>query len=76
MHILANGAGRNLRSTIINHLNIRIMKIIKHYVAENRSDEDREFLGYFKDEKGWSYIAEEPETEEEKEELYSSFVIF
>lgn len=25
MHILANGAGRNLRSTIINHLNIRIM---------------------------------------------------
>jgi hypothetical protein len=26
MHILANGAGRNLRSTIINHLNIRIMK--------------------------------------------------
>lgn len=26
MHILANGAGRNLRSTITNHLNIRIMK--------------------------------------------------
>lgn len=26
MHILANGAGRNLRSTIKNHLNIRIMK--------------------------------------------------
>lgn len=26
MHVLANGAGRNLRSTIINHLNIRIMK--------------------------------------------------
>lgn len=26
MHILANGAGRNLRSTIINHLKIRIMK--------------------------------------------------
>ena len=26
MHILANGAGRNLRSTIMNHLNIRIMK--------------------------------------------------
>lgn len=25
MHALANGAGRNLRSTIINHLNIRIM---------------------------------------------------
>ena len=25
MHILANGAGRNLRSAITNHLNIRIM---------------------------------------------------
>ena len=35
-----------------------------------------EFLGYVKDEKGWSYITEETETEEEKEELYSSFVIF
>lgn len=28
MHILANGAGRNLRSTITNHLNIRIMSTI------------------------------------------------
>lgn len=26
MHILANGAGRNLRSTIMNQLKIRIMK--------------------------------------------------
>lgn len=26
MHILANGAARNLRPTITNHLNIRIMK--------------------------------------------------
>lgn len=26
MHILANGAGRNLRSTIMNHFKIRIMK--------------------------------------------------
>ena len=52
------------------------MKIIKHYVTANRSDESMEFLGYVKDEKGWSYITEEPETEEEKEELYSSFVIF
>lgn len=26
MHILANGAGRNLRSTIMNHLKNRIMK--------------------------------------------------
>ena len=26
MHVLANGAGRNLRSTIMNHLKIRIMK--------------------------------------------------
>ena len=31
MHILANGAGRNLRSTIMNHLNIRIMKEV-HYI--------------------------------------------
>ena len=34
MHILANGAGRNLRSTITNHLNIRIMereKVFKFY---------------------------------------------
>ena len=76
MHILANGAGRNLRSTIINHFKIRIMKIIKHYVTANRSDEIMEFLGYGKDEKGWFHITEEPETEEEKEELYSSFVIF
>lgn len=32
MHILANGAGRNLRSTIMNHFKIRIMKqrIKKH----------------------------------------------
>ena len=52
------------------------MKIIKHYVTACRSDEDMDFLGYVKDEKGWSYITEEPETEEEKEELYSSFVIF
>lgn len=28
MHILANGAGRNLRSTITNHLNIRIMSTL------------------------------------------------
>ena len=76
MHILANGAGRNLRSTITNHFKIRIMKIIKHYVTANRSDEIMEFLGYGKDEKGWFHITEEPETEEEKEELYSSFVIF
>ncbi len=29
MHILANGAGRNLRSTIMNHLNIRIMSTLR-----------------------------------------------
>ena len=35
MHILANGAGRNLRSTITNHLNIRIMKqITKAQIVE------------------------------------------
>lgn len=27
------------------------MKIIKHYVTANRSDEEMEFLGYVKDEK-------------------------
>ena len=34
MHILANGAGRNLRSTITNHLNIRIMEKIFRNVRE------------------------------------------
>lgn len=35
MHILANGAGRNLRSTITNHLNIKIMKqITKAQIVE------------------------------------------
>ena len=34
MHILANGAGRNLRSTIINHLNYRIMEKIFRNVRE------------------------------------------
>lgn len=29
MHVLANGAGRNLRSTIMNHLNIRIMSTLR-----------------------------------------------
>ena len=52
------------------------MKIIKHYVTQFLSDEIMDSLGYIKDENGWSYITEEPETEEEKEELYSSFVIF
>lgn len=51
------------------------MKIITHYVKAYCSDEIMESLGYVKDEKGWSYITEEPETEEEKEELYSSFDI-
>lgn len=36
MHILANGAGRNLRSTIINHLKIRIMKKIFTYYQTNK----------------------------------------
>ena len=35
MHILANGAGRNLRSTIINHFKIRIMKKIYTYYQTN-----------------------------------------
>ena len=33
MHVLANGAGRNLRSTIMNHLNIRIMKVKRILMA-------------------------------------------
>lgn len=36
MHILANGAGRNLRSTIMNHLKIRIMKKIFTYYRTNK----------------------------------------
>lgn len=36
MHILANGAGRNLRSTITNHLKIRIMKKIFTYYQTNK----------------------------------------
>lgn len=36
MHILANGAGRNLRSTIMNHLKIRIMKKIFTYYQTNK----------------------------------------
>ena len=35
MHILANGAGRNLRSTIMNHFKIRIMKKIYTYYQTN-----------------------------------------
>lgn len=35
MHILANGAGRNLRSTITNHFKIRIMKKIYTYYQTN-----------------------------------------
>lgn len=34
MHILANGAGRNLRSTITNHFKIRIMEKIFRNVRE------------------------------------------
>lgn len=45
MHILANGAVRNLRSTIMNRLNIRIMKgqilkkIVKTLVRINVTDQ-------------------------------------
>lgn len=48
MHVLANGAGRNLRSTIMNHLNIRIMKehilkkIGKTLVCINVTDQSAE----------------------------------
>ena len=35
MHILANGAGRNLRSTITNHFKIRIMENIFRNVREH-----------------------------------------
>ena len=49
MHILANGAGRNLRSTIINHLNIRIMRkriYFKHVRADVINQRGRGFAAY------------------------------
>ena len=49
MHILANGAGRNLRSTIINHLKIRIME--KDY-KDCLTDEELFIIGWRRDEYG------------------------
>ena len=49
MHILANGAGRNLRSTITNHLNIRIMRkriYFKHVSADVINQRGRGFAAY------------------------------
>ena len=56
MHILANGAGRNLRSTIINHLNIRIMirnfdcrgqRMMERYIADLQTIYSHvEFMSY------------------------------
>ena len=49
MHVLANGAGRNLRSTITNHLNIRIMRkriYFKHVSADVINQRGRGFAAY------------------------------
>lgn len=46
MHILANGAGRNLRSTITNHFKIRIMKKIYTYYQTNEVDIPGGYMTY------------------------------
>lgn len=54
MHILANGAARNLRPTITNHLNIiRIMKLEK--ITEMKK---KEFLGQISSNFGCVYYRE------------------
>ena len=50
MHILANGAGRNLRSTIINHLNIRIMEKNFKDVLDMLTDEALAVIRWRRDE--------------------------
>ena len=52
MHILANGAGRNLRSTIINHLNIRIMEKNFKDVLDMLTDEELAVIRWRRDENG------------------------
>lgn len=46
MHILANGAGRNLRSTIINHLKIELWKrILKTYLICSQTKNLQLYVG-------------------------------
>ena len=52
MHILANGAGRNLRSTIINHLKIRIMEKNFKDVLDMLTDEELAVIRWRRDENG------------------------
>ena len=52
MHILANGAGRNLRPTIINHLNIRIMEKNFKDVLDMLTDEELAVIRWRRDENG------------------------
>ena len=52
MHILANGAGRNLRSTIMNHLNIRIMEKNFKDVLDMLTDEELAVIRWRRDENG------------------------
>ena len=52
MHILANGAGRNLRSTIMNHLKIRIMEKNFKDVLDMLTDEELAVIRWRRDENG------------------------
>ena len=52
MHILANGAGRNLRPTIMNHLNIRIMEKNFKAVLDMLTDDELEVIRWRRDENG------------------------
>ena len=52
MHILANGAGRNLRSTITNHLNIRIMEKNFKAVLDMLTDDELEVIRLRRDKNG------------------------
>ena len=52
MHVLANGAGRNLRSTITNHLNIRIMEKNFKDVLDMLTDEELAVIRWRRDENG------------------------
>ena len=54
-HILANGAVRNHRSTIKNHLNIRIMEKNFKDVLDMLTDEELAVIRYRRDENG-NYI--------------------
>ena len=52
MHILANGAGRNLRSTIMNHLKIRIMEKNFKDVLDMLTDEELAVIRWRRDKNG------------------------